>query len=473
MNEINNLFKELEKNINVRILDFECNGVKGKIAFHIYLADLKLYNMYFKEKISNENKDNLDKVYPGVYYKFQLIKKEILTSIFNGNIFLMLDNENSVIPYIIICQQIIGRSISDSIYEPINQTGARDGFIESIETNLSLIQKRIKTECLITERLLIGSRGNSVLCVLYIKDIVKTSTVNKIIEKIENINIDCILSIKDISNEFEKNTLFPVTSEVGNPEIATDDLLDGRIIILIDQIPIALTIPVDITYFMTLKEGKHSNKVNSVHIKILSFIFLFLSCYFLGIYAAFVNYHRDSISLIALSEIKSSLRGSTLPLYLEFIFLIFIFDLLKLSSTKSPNITLQNVIVTVGGLLIGQNAVSSGFISSFNLVITAITYISGYAITNNQRFVNSINIIRLIVLFSGMLFGILGVIATIIIITSIIYSEKSISTSYLSPIIPFYKKTFFEYLFGKSIYKNKYRSKQNNVIDSIKGKNNL
>jgi len=275
-------------------------------------------------------------------------------------------------------------------------------------------------------------------------------------------NIEVINSIKDLSNVFEKYSLFPSTAEIGSPEIAVQDILDGRIVILVDQIPIALTVPVDLTYFMTLKEGKHNKPINTIYGRILSVLCLFISCYFLGIYAAFVNYHTDSLSLIAISEIKSSLRGSTLPLYLEFIFLIFLFDLLKLASSKSPNATLQNVIVTVGGLLIGQNAVNSGFISSFNLVVTAITYISSFAITNNQRFVNAISIVRLIVLLSGMFLGMLGVIASIIIISCSLSKQKVLNTTYLSKIVPLNKDRLIKFFIGKNFFNKSLKSRGNN-----------
>ena len=104
--------------------------------------------MYFKDRVNIENIDNLDTIYPGVYYKGNFIINEFLSSLFNGNIILIIENNNKKIPYIIICPQPLGRSISDSIHEPANLVGARDGFIESIEINQSLIQRRIKSQSL-------------------------------------------------------------------------------------------------------------------------------------------------------------------------------------------------------------------------------------------------------------------------------------------------------------------------------------
>ena len=122
-----------------------------------------------------------------------------------------------------------------------------------------------------------------------------------------------------------------------------------------------------------------------------------------------------------------------------------------LSASKSPKMNLQNLIITVGGLLIGQNAVNSGFISSFNLLISAISYISSYAITKNQRFIDSLSIVRLIIFLCGMVFGLFGVLIAIIFTFFELSNLKSLNTPYLAPITPFIKKDFIEIFFGKII----------------------
>ena len=167
--------------------------------------------------------------------------------------------------------------------------------------------------------------------------------------------------------------------------------------------------------------------------------------------------------------IKTSLKGNTSPLFFEFILLIFLFDLLRMATCRSPKITLQNVLGTVGGLLIGQNAVNSGFISSFNLVIAAICYISTYAITSNQRLITAFSLIRLLILLSGLLFGLYGVLISSIITINYLANKKSLSIDYLAPLSPLFKFDLTKTIFSNKIFKRKLRDTYYNNIDETKG----
>ena len=317
--------------------------------------------------------------------------------------------------------------------------------------------------------IIVGKRSNTTVNVLYINDIANKYNVSSVREKIENLNIDTLYSVNDIIYLFEKNSLFPLTAEVGSPDLVAQALNEGEICILIDQIPVAIILPVDIFHFLTLKEGNYAKPALVIYSRFFTFFCLFVSINFLAIYAAILSYHTNSLSLIAISEIKSSLKGSTLPLFLEFIFLNFLFNLLRLAATKSPNINIQNVIITVGGLLIGQNAVNSGFISSFNLVIAAITYISAYAITKNQRFITAIGVVRIIVLFVGMFLGLFGVLLSMIITLFYLSNLNSLQTSYLYSVAPYNKSQFKELFLGKRIFTNKKRDSAYQPFDKTKG----
>ncbi len=462
---LDNFINKMMKNINIISLEPEINNIKCKIVFHKYLADLKTFNKYFTQKINIDSFNKLDTIYPGVFYKTNMLENELSEAIFSGNIFLVINN----IYYLVICQTNMNRSISDSIIEPNNIMGSRDGFIESIETNVSLIQRRIKSPCLVVDKIQIGKRSNTTVNVLYIDDIIDKNIVIEIKNKLESVVIDSFQSLNELSYIFEKNSLFPLSAEIGSPDLAVQELMEGRAVVLVDQLPVALTLPVTISYFFSLKEGKHAKPLTTLYSRFLIGLCLFFGVYFLGIYAALITHHTNTFSLIIISEIKSSLQGSTLPIFMEFFFLTFLFEILRMSSSKSPNINLQNVIITVGGLLIGQNAVNSGFISAFNLVIIAISYICTYAITNNQRFITSLSILRMILLLSGLLLGIYGFLLSLIIVTFYLSKKMSIKTPYFEPISPFIKDDFIKLFMGNKIKKRIKRDYFLKTNDNTKG----
>lgn len=452
-------------NEDVQNLEMKINDCLVEITFHRYLCNIKDYHKYFIKKINKETYTELDKVYPGVYYKVSVINDDLIATIMSGNLLIEIYGEI----YIVIIQTLLNRSISDSLYDAFNLFGSRDGLIESVETNVALIQKRIKSSNIVIENIKIGRRSKTDVRIMYIKDIANKESVKEVMEKLNSINTDAILTTTNIYNVFTKNNIFPLANETGNPGVIAERLYEGKIAILIDQIPIAITVPTTLTALINQKEGKNSSPLITFYQKSLLFIILFLSIFFLGIYAALVTFHTKNMSLIMISEIKASLRGSTVPLYFEFILIIFLFDLLRLSGSRSPNISLQTVLSTVGGLLIGQNAVNSGFISSFNLVVAAICYISAYGVTSNQRLITTISILRYLILFFGLLMGIGGIIICSIGICCYLAKSKSLSIDYFAPFAPFIKHDFFKNILTNKIFRKKFRDKSLHTNDNTGG----
>lgn len=464
-----NNFKETIKNIllnkEFKSLNFKIEDIICTITYHKTLSDVKTYNKYFVNKITTNNISYLDKVYPGVYFKITCLDSEIISLVSMG---FMLFEANEYLYYINM-QSEMERSISESLIEPHNILGARDGFVENINKNIGLIQRRIKCTTFVNEEIVVGKRSKTKVSILYLSDVCNKETIRQITDKINSINVDGLISINDITYLFTKNSLFPLCGEIGSPELAAMNIYEGRAVILVDQIPIAVCVPVDFDYFLTLKEGYYTTPIITFHVKLILFILLFISVFFLGIYAAVINYHTNIVSLVVVSQIKSSFKGTTLPLFIEFLFIIFLFDTLRIASTRSPSNNIQNIIAIVGGLLIGQNAVNSGFISAFNLVVTAICYLSSFAISNNQRFIQAISITRIIVLLCGLFLGLFGVLVIFILIMYYLINLRSLNSSYLAPIIPYYQKDFKQIFFTKHIFKRKTRSRNLMTNDNTRG----
>lgn len=441
------------------------NNCEIEITYHKYLCNIKDFNKYFVNKITKENYKNLESVYPGVYINISIINNDIISYITNGNLILKIYDEI----YLVNIQNLLNRAISDNVFDAFNLFSSRDGLIESIETNISLIQKRVKSSNLIINTYKIGKRSKTEVKIMYINDIASKNNIKKIKNILSTINTDSILSSTDIYYHFTKNSIFPLALETGSPEIVATNLYSGKIAILIENIPVALLLPTTLFSLMLFTESKKANPTITIYSRVLISIMLFLSIFFLGLYAALITYHSKNLSLVMISEIKTSLKGNTSPLFIEFILLIFLFDLLRMATCRSPKITLQNVLGTVGGLLIGQNAVNSGFISSFNLVIAAICYISTYAITSNQRLITAFSLLRLFVLLSGLLLGLYGVLISSIIIINYLANKKSLSVDYLAPLSPIFKKDLFILGFSDKFFKKKYRNNYSDIIDKTKG----
>lgn len=462
------ILNNITNNINIFKLHLQIDNIACTIYLHKDLANINEFNKYYIKKINKNNITNLDNEFPSTFEKVgEITINSISNLIFTGNIVLEIDDEN--ILYKISLSKVPERSPSESLLDPANVYGSRDGLVEDINKNLSLIQRKLKADNLKIEELVIGERTKTSVDVLYIDDIAAKKNVKEVIDKLTKINIASTLNINTIAYQFTKKSLFPLVGETGSPETIANYLLKGKIIILIDQIPIAVVLPISIDYFTTSSDETTSPAFYTIYMKLVTYFLLFFSIFFLGIYVAAINYHSNTLSLILISEIKVTARGTTIPLAAEIIFTLILFEILKMSNTKTPSSSIQNVIVIVGGLLIGQNTVNSGFIGSFNLIITAICYLSTFGVTNNQHLIISFSILRLILLISSILMGLYGFLIATMFVIMYMKNLYSLHTPYLSPFSPLSPHEILQSFLPIDAVKKKSRPKSLDPIDKDYG----
>lgn len=461
------ILENLIRNSNILSVNFNISDVSCSMYYHPDLVNLNEFNKYYLSKINIDNMNTLNSQFPGIFSIISESTEENISHIiFTGNIILNIDNK---IYYKVLLPLVPERTTSESIIDPINVYTSRDGLIENLGKNIALIQRKLKSTNLNIEKIFLGKRSNTEINILYIDDIASKRNVKKVLEIINKINIASILTLNTISHEFTKNSLFPLVGETGSAEFVANYLLKGKIAILVDQIPVAIILPISIDYFTTSGDETTAPVYYTIYNKIITYILVFLSIFFLGIYVSLINYHSNNLSLLIISEIKVTARGTTIPLSIEILITLFLFEIIKMTNSKLPSNNMQNVIVIVGGLLIGQNTVNSGFIGAFNLVITAICYLSTYGVTNNQHIIISFSIFRIIILLASICLGIYGfLVATILIM---IYLKKlfSLNTPYLAPFSPQIFKELLQSFLPSDALKKKERPASLNPIDKDYG----
>lgn len=469
--EIITILNSLVNNISVFKNDFKIDNINCSVYFQKNLADINNFNKYFIPYINNNNINNLCEKFPSTFEKITETSIDNFSNlIFTGHIIFLI--KETYLLYKISLSNIPERAPSESIIDPTNVYGSRDGLVESIKTNIALIQRKLKINNLKIDQLYVGKRTKTEINIVYITDIASNVNVKEINKRISKLNIASVTSLNTISNAFNKNSIFPLVGESGSAEYIADALLKGKIAILVDQIPVAIILPVTVDYFTTTLESNSSPTYYSIFTNILTYLLVFLSIFFLGMYVAIINYHSNNLSLIIISEIKITARGTTIPLSLEIISTLVLFDILKMSNTKTPSSSIQNVVVIVGGLLIGQNTVNSGFIGAFNLVITAICYLSTFGVTNNQHIIVSFSLLRLIVLISSIALGLYGFLISSILIIFYLGKLKSVNTPYLAPFSPFIVSDVLYSFLPKEAIRKKKRPKILNPIDKDYGEAN-
>ncbi len=403
------------------------------VLYMIGVSDLDVFNRFYLEKIKETIKKDeyIESNFLGIIRKIDF--KNIESELYNANIVLYIKNEF----YTLALSKQSQRSVSDSIADAQNMFGSRDGFIENIDQNLSLIRTRLKSNLVIVNDLCIGKISKTKVKVIAIKDIASNIRYERIIKTLNKIDIDAVLNITDITSYFSKNRIFPVDKYSGAPDEVVKNLLEGEIVILIDRIPVAVILPTSLFFATKLKIDDQTPKFYAFIQRTYVFLSFFISVFWLGLFASLVMFQSNNLSFLLLSSLKVSQRGVIFPVFYEMLGILFLFELMQLIGLRSSGVTIQNIIIIVGGILIGQNTITSGLVGVVVMTLTAFSFVSSYLVTNDSRIIMSISLMRLIVFVSSLFLGFFGVVIAGIIICSLIYKNSFLGVSFLHPFIPF------------------------------------
>ena len=419
-------FINLQKNrvdlVYDKVNDIEFLYLKNGIVTELWIRD-------FLPKIINKD---LDTLYSGLFKKLPLLTYDDYNRLLsNGAVLILIDN----IGYAAYLNFPPKRGLTDSLCDPSNLFGSRDGFNEVIADNRILIRKRIKTNELIFNEIFLGDKTECEVNIVYLK---KNKQLAEIVLKKLNLHKSHnIVSILDLNNILTDKSIVPNFVFTGNPETCVNSLLKDKVVILIDNSPVALIIPSSI-----LELTENSNETNgftysTIFNRVFVIIFLFLAIFLLGLFVLLTSHHPEALSIPFITNFQLTERGTTFPLIIEIIIVLIMFEFYRQLASRSPLSFVQNIIIIFGGLFIGQNALDAGLIGSTAIIIASLSYVSSFAVTNNSYLITSFSIFRVFILIMSYLLGMIGFLISSILVISYLANIKVFNRYYLEPIIPF------------------------------------
>ncbi|MBQ8380221.1 MAG: spore germination protein [Clostridia bacterium] len=331
-------------------------------------------------------------------------------------------------------------SLTRSISEPSSENsvrGAKDSFVENIIKNVGLIRNRIKSEELAYKEQEVGRKTKTKVALMYMKDIAKNELVKYVENKIEQIDIDGILDVNYIQEfiEEENDSDFPVSINTQRPDIVSYYLLQGRIVILVDNSPFVLILPAFFEDFINNVDDLYQKSKNVTLTKIVRYISLAITIMTPALYLAIITFNQESIPSQLLRSFTAQREGVPFPAFLEALIMIFAFEILKESDLRANKVT-GNTLSIVGALILGDAAVSAGIVSPIMIIVVAITTISGLMFSDINM-INALRKWRIVFMLSSSLCGIIGIgIASILLIASLV-DTKSYTKPFTYPIAPF------------------------------------
>ena len=397
------------------------------------ITDSNKINDFILRKITNiGNKDIYDYLFnhiPSISVK-KILKKEVNNYLVNGFTIIEIQEKYLAIETI----NAPNRSITSSDYEK-SITGPKDSFNEHFNTNVGLIRKRIKDSNLKLENIIVGKYTNTKVGIMYIKTICKDNLKDSIINKLKKINIDGVIDssylIKYLSNS---HSLFPTIKRTERPDLITESLLEGKVIIIMDNSPDVLILPTFFIDFFHMSDDYYQKSFNTSFIRLIRLFAIIISIFLPSYYIAITTWNVNYIPINLLVNLISQRISLPFPTFLEAFIMIISFEILRESDLRIPS-TQGTAISILGGLVLGDAAVNAGIISPMMIIVVAISAISGM-VFQGIEIVNAIRFWRFIIIILASIFGLYGIFLGIIAIIINISDTKSIDKDYLYPFAP-------------------------------------
>ena len=408
--------------------------IKNKKIGYIFLesvsSDDKISEFLVKSLINTNEKKIDNKIYNS---KLKEIKYEDIFYLLPSG-FTIIITEKKL--YVVETKANIDRSIEDSKSEAIIR-GPKDAFTENYMTNIGLIRKRIKDNNLIFNEIKIGKRTKTKVSITYINNIVEKEKINKIKEELKKIDVDGLIDSGPIRDYLTKNNhcAFPTIISTERPDKCTQELLNGKIIIIIENTPFSLIIPGMFIDIFHTPEDYYQQPINVTITRILRFIAFLITLITPAIYIALTTYNFEVIPDNLLISIAIQRQGVPFPTVIETIMMLITFEILRESDIRLPN-QMGAAVSIVGALVLGEAAVSAGIVSPIVIIVVAVTSVSGLLFTDIDV-VNAIRIWRFILIIAATFLGLIGLVIAIIMLITKLSSLEILDIPYLATISPF------------------------------------
>ncbi|MFS0821784.1 spore germination protein [Bacillus sp. 1P02SD] len=314
--------------------------------------------------------------------------------------------------------------------------GPRDGFIEQIMTNVSLLRYRLPVPEFRIEHMEVGRRTKTRVGICYMEGIVNKELLNEVKKRLDRIDIDRILDAGYIEQFIEDNprSPFPQVQNTERPDKAVGNLLEGRIVLLVDGSPFVLVVPAIFNQFYQTSEDYNERFLITSAVRLIRFMSLLFSLTFSSFYVTVLSYHPEMIPAKFVVAASSGRAGVPFPAFIEVLLMEVAMEILREATVRMPQ-QVGGALSIVGVLVIGQAAVLAGFVSPITVVIIALSTIGSFA-TPSYNAATAFRMLRFPLIILAGTFGLLGLAFGVIFILNHMLSLRSFGLPYMAPVAP-------------------------------------
>lgn len=326
------------------------------------------------------------------------------------------------------------RSISEPSSE-VNVRGSREGFVEALRINMTMIRRRMKSPTLKFELLSSGTRSRTAVCLVYMTDSVSDRLLASTRKKLSDARLDIVLESGYLQPFLEERplSLFSGIGTTERPDTLCSKICEGRVAVLVDGTPFALITPCLFSEnFQSLDDYTHK-PYYAAFSRLLKYFAFFLTILLPGSYVALASFHPELFPEALLLNIAKSEAGTPFPLMFEALIIHFIYEIMREAGLRLPR-PIGHAVGIVGGLVIGDAAVTAGLIGSPMVMVLALTAISSFVVPSLYA---PVTILRFSFIFAGGLFGLFGITLLLMLVFCELCSLHPSGVPETAPLSPF------------------------------------
>ena len=310
--------------------------------------------------------------------------------------------------------------------------GAKDAFVETVRSNTSYIRRHLRSPELRIYETQVGERSLTNVSVLWLKGITNPDYVARMKERLSEIDIDGLVYPSAVEEYItgSRKTAFPLLQYTERADRFCQGLLDGRVGLLVDGLPLGYLAPTDLMDLMDSPEDRGRDYIGASAVRVLRYLALLIGLLLPGLYIALAAYHQWMIPLPLLRSIIESKRMVPFSTSVEVLGLLIAFELLQESGVHLPQAIGQSVSV-IGGIVVGTAAVEAGIVSPVALIMVSIAGVCGFVLPNRDL-ANALRIWRFVIAALSAVGGVYGTIAGALILLMHLSGLRSLGVPYLS-----------------------------------------
>ena len=370
--------------------------------------------------------------------------REMIIQLLSGVSCLFIDGYNKCLT--IDCRTYPARGVSEPEKDKVMR-GSRDGFVETLVFNTALIRRRIRDPKLIMEILTAGESSHTDIAMCYMEGRADKKLIEKIRKRIQTVEVDALSmnqeSLAECIFPGKWFNPFPKFKFSGRPDTSAASILEGNIVILVDNSPSAMILPSSVFDIIEEADDYYFPPITGTYLRLSRLLIAIVTYFLTPTFLLLMEYPQWIPKGFEFIAVRDTVY---IPLIWQLLLLELAIDGLKLAAVNTPNM-LSTPLSVMAALVLGEFSVKSGWFNSEVMLYMAFVAVANYT-QNSLELGYALKFMRIINLVLTAIFGVWGYVGGIVILAvSLLFNRTVSSRSYLYPLVPFHGKKLGHQLF--------------------------